>query len=341
MPFGIDDAAFAAIMSTVASAAGSAGSAVAQGKLNKKNRQWQEKMYQIQRQDYLENWRMQNEYNTPRAQMQRFKEAGLNPNLIYGQGNNGNANDIQLGKPGNPDTSAPDYTPVGRALSDSFSRYQDYRMANAQISNTEKQREILNLQEENLRYKNNRAVIDNAIADIKKSKDEKLLKFVEPMAQWSLEMAAQKYSESKQRMALALNEDDRRTIQTSANLMEAVQNVALKKAMEAHTWADKQRIYASIRQIKADAALKELSYRFQKDGIAPPENTVASILMRLIPPELFSDFQKKSSDYYNDWKNNGDSINSKMKSWFPSWLDKNPFTGEKGDFTDPRIKIYR
>lgn len=32
-------------------------------------------------------WNMQNAYNTPKAQMLRFKEAGLNSNLIYGQTN--------------------------------------------------------------------------------------------------------------------------------------------------------------------------------------------------------------------------------------------------------------
>lgn len=32
-------------------------------------------------------WNMQNAYNTPAEQMKRFKEAGLNPNLIYGQTN--------------------------------------------------------------------------------------------------------------------------------------------------------------------------------------------------------------------------------------------------------------
>lgn len=46
-----------------------------------------------------EMWNMQNEYNTPLAQMQRYQDAGLNPNLIYGQGSPGNA------------TSAPTYTP--------------------------------------------------------------------------------------------------------------------------------------------------------------------------------------------------------------------------------------
>lgn len=37
----------------------------------------------------LEQWRIENEYNTPRNQMQRFEVAGLNPNLIYSQNNTG------------------------------------------------------------------------------------------------------------------------------------------------------------------------------------------------------------------------------------------------------------
>lgn len=36
-------------------------------------------------------WHMQNAYNSPEEQMKRFGAAGLNPHLIYGQGNPGNA----------------------------------------------------------------------------------------------------------------------------------------------------------------------------------------------------------------------------------------------------------
>lgn len=36
-------------------------------------------------------WHMQNMYNTPQAQMQRFAAGGLNPHLIYGQGSSGQA----------------------------------------------------------------------------------------------------------------------------------------------------------------------------------------------------------------------------------------------------------
>lgn len=36
-------------------------------------------------------WNKQNQYNTPANQMARYREAGLNPNLMYGQGSSGNA----------------------------------------------------------------------------------------------------------------------------------------------------------------------------------------------------------------------------------------------------------
>lgn len=52
----------------------------------------------------LQNWRAtkvnqrlikeQNAYNSPRSQMLRFQSAGLNPHLIYGQGNPGNQSQI-------------------------------------------------------------------------------------------------------------------------------------------------------------------------------------------------------------------------------------------------------
>lgn len=54
---------------------------------NQANRELAE--YQAQYNERM--WHMQNEYNSPSAQMERYASAGLNPNLVYGQGNNGNA----------------------------------------------------------------------------------------------------------------------------------------------------------------------------------------------------------------------------------------------------------
>lgn len=55
--------------------AGGVTQSVSQGKLNKKNRKWQEQM-----------WERTNAYNHPTQQMNRLREAGLNPNLVYGSG---------------------------------------------------------------------------------------------------------------------------------------------------------------------------------------------------------------------------------------------------------------
>ena len=57
----------------------------------------------------LDMWNRQNAYNSPEAQMRRYAQAGLNPNLIYGQGSSGNASSA-------PDFDAPNigaYTNFG------------------------------------------------------------------------------------------------------------------------------------------------------------------------------------------------------------------------------------
>ena len=66
---------------------GSAVNAGAQMLTNSSNRSLSLDMYNRQRADALADWNMQNQYNSPKAQMARFKEAGLSPHLIYGQTN--------------------------------------------------------------------------------------------------------------------------------------------------------------------------------------------------------------------------------------------------------------
>ena len=43
-------------------------------------------------------WDYQNAYNTPKSQMQRLSDAGLNPALMYGQGTTGNSNSLPQSK---------------------------------------------------------------------------------------------------------------------------------------------------------------------------------------------------------------------------------------------------
>nr|QQL13309.1 MAG: DNA pilot protein [Microviridae sp.] len=66
------------------------GSALGFGSQQMTNAQSME-LAEYQHQKNLEMWHRQNEYNSPTAQMQRLKDAGLNPNLVYGNGAVGNA----------------------------------------------------------------------------------------------------------------------------------------------------------------------------------------------------------------------------------------------------------
>lgn len=59
----------------------------AQKEENQKNREYNLMLAQTQNRWNIEQWQRENDYNSPTAQMSRYKEAGLNPNLIYDQQN--------------------------------------------------------------------------------------------------------------------------------------------------------------------------------------------------------------------------------------------------------------
>lgn len=142
----------AAIIDGLGSIVGSAIGAGAQRQANIQNMQlakyqnnWQtaenEKAYARS----VEMWNMQNQYNSPTAQMSRLRQAGLNPNLVYGSGVTGNSAG-----------SAPQYQPakIQRAtmepyrgwnlgLSDAASMYMAMRQNKAQVENMEAQNKLI------------------------------------------------------------------------------------------------------------------------------------------------------------------------------------------------------
>lgn len=82
----------------------------------KLNYEYQKKLAEQQNAYNLDMWRMNNEYNSPQAQMKRFEEAGLNPNLIYSQGTAGNS----AGPPQMVTPQAPKFDKAAAELSRAF-----------------------------------------------------------------------------------------------------------------------------------------------------------------------------------------------------------------------------
>nr|QJB19074.1 MAG: DNA pilot protein [Microvirus sp.] len=79
-----------AIGSSILSAGQGVYNSVTQKKQNEKQQQYEREMYETQKADNLAFWNQQNAYNTPAAQMERLKQAGLNPAMMYGTGSSAN-----------------------------------------------------------------------------------------------------------------------------------------------------------------------------------------------------------------------------------------------------------
>lgn len=120
----------------------------------------------------LQMWERQNLYNSPQAQMDRFKQAGLNPHLIYGQGSAGNAQAPAPYQPANIQYryQAPTYgasiQSILPTLMDVGSWMQNMRVSEAGILKTRTESERSQQMIEYLQEKNPRALtqMDNAMS---------------------------------------------------------------------------------------------------------------------------------------------------------------------------------
>lgn len=110
--------------------------------------QWQQQENEKAYQRSLNMWNLQNEYNSPTQQMARIRAAGLNPNLVYGNGVAGNSSG-----------SAPQYEPAkfnaptmqayrgwNLGISDAISQFLAYRTVKAQVDNMEAQNSLIRQQ---------------------------------------------------------------------------------------------------------------------------------------------------------------------------------------------------
>lgn len=90
----------------------------------------------------LEMWNRQNEYNSPANQLARYQDAGLNPNLMYGNITNGNASQMpQMQKPGTYVEKT-----LGQKLQENLAPVLNFFQGYSQVKKDEAQTNLLNSQ---------------------------------------------------------------------------------------------------------------------------------------------------------------------------------------------------
>lgn len=108
---------------------------------NARNRQFSEQMYKQQRTDSLADWAMENEYNSPKNQMARLRDAGLNPALVYGHGATAESGNVRSSSASVPTGQAAQYDLSG--VGQSIGQYQDIKLREAQTDNLAAQNKVI------------------------------------------------------------------------------------------------------------------------------------------------------------------------------------------------------
>lgn len=255
----------------IAGLAGSVINAQNQNMQNMESQRYSQYMYEKQRRDNIIFWNMQNAYNSPQAQMKRFQEAGLNPNLIYGQGNSGPAGNI----------STPDVQPVqfrspefGNALTSGvlgMMQGADLKIKNATYNNLLEQNTVLK-QEGMLKAAQTLSTLTG------EEKTRWGLQFEQMMADISADYRREQLRATKIGTDLSINKDTREAAMTSSNINEAVERMAKMREERANTVLERQRIRANVNLMYKDGTLKDLDINLKKMGIQPSDPMYARIV---------------------------------------------------------------
>ena len=159
-----------AVVEALVAGIGGAFNSIFQGRQNRKNREFQERENQINRQFAVDMWNKQNEYNLPTNQMQRLRDAGINPHLAYSNGqpmNTSNAPATPTGIGSMPQGIAPQMN-IGEIF--------NALMTKAQIKQMEAQTEKTLAEKEEVEARTEGIDKDNKVKDIELThKDRQIL----------------------------------------------------------------------------------------------------------------------------------------------------------------------
>lgn len=134
-----------AIFGTAASIAGNLASnnnidkqIAEQRRENQANRDWNLNLAKMQNSWNIDQWNRENAYNSPSSQMTRYKQAGLNPDLIYGQQNLAAASPEMTAGDGSQPTDVSNLANK-RTIGDMMVQASQTRLTNAQAKLAESQ----------------------------------------------------------------------------------------------------------------------------------------------------------------------------------------------------------
>jgi len=277
------------VVAAGASALGGLFNSFGQARQNRLSREFAVDMYKRQRADALHFWNLQNTYDSPQEQMRRFEAAGLNKNLIYSQGNPGNASQIQTPDVKMPEFRNPEFgNAVGGSLS-SLSQIYDMDIKNAQVDNLKAQNTVL-FQE---------ALLKSVQASATAAAGERTefdLDLAKELRTVSADAARESLRQLKTNIDLSTRKDAREAIQSSTSVSEALSRMQnmyeqrmTARLQRTHTEQDIKRIRLEmsrtkeqINNLRKEGIVKNLDVELSKRNMTPSDPLVFRWLQGLL-----------------------------------------------------------
>lgn len=261
-----------------------------QARQNKKDRQFQEHMYNRQRIDANADAAFQNKYNSPAEQMKRYKEAGLNANLVYGTAGQSVAADIRSSQPSGGNQPAPQVQE--NVLSKALQGFMQIINTQQNTNNLEKQAELIAAETERQKFELSRgkqllpyqltaAELSNKLADATVDKVDYEIEQIKANTQFTL------------------NSDQRAAIRQGADLKKIAEDI-LKSRME--------RMEIAQRIAKSKSEQEEIGYRIQELKAATSGKLLANQIEAFYVDMVNKGIDPKSNEFVKQFQLMMDNI---------------------------------
>lgn len=282
----------AAVIMGVASIVSSLISKSGTSSNNEDQKQFALQQYGMQRSDSLADWNMQNEYNSPAAQMGRLKAAGINPMYAAGNLNTSSpavrSSDFGSYNPHPADISA-GVRGLGEAAAGGVMDYYDIQQKKAVTNNLEAQNTVI-LQDYLLKKAQTIATtnsgektsIDTSLALQSLMQNQRLL-------DTQFEAQQQNLYNSKVQTQISIDENERRAASNTQSLQEGLERILSIRASREGTRAGTTKTQAEteetrqrIQNLLKDEQLKQLDINLKRAGVQPSDALWQRILAQLL-----------------------------------------------------------
>lgn len=261
-----------------ASILGDGINALMQSATNRKNREFTEYMYNRSRADSLADWNMQNEYNSPDAQMKRLKLAGLNPNLVYGNGAANTSASVRSPEAPSGNAVAPRVN-LGFAANSALAAYYDTSLKTAQADNL-KAATTVATQDAMLK---GAQTLESLSRNSRTQFDLKLdQQFASRLKEMSLQVAEAGLRNTEAQTSSTLSANERAIAMQPLSLEEkAVQISKMRAETATQPWIKKE-IEARINNLIKDGKLKDYEIKLNQLGIQKNDPLIGRIIAQTL-----------------------------------------------------------